>query len=443
MSSSTHQIKVKANDQTAGAFASIQKRAQAAGINIRKMLGSAIAGASAYLGMRQIVSGVDELGRLSDTAMRASTSVDELTSASTAMGILGLKVDIDQLTDAFMRMAKNTGRTGLGGFYETISEIGKIEDVSKRSEAAMKVFGRAGLEFMPLINAANDGTTALQNVIDAMPKVSQAAANAGDKLSDAKTIGVAGFKSLWFEAIRSVANNIDSQFTGGIRKAALDGVAWFGYYAKAGWTNLVTFFSAISLAIQGLISQNKSLAESFLDISKGAAATLGGKTWSGVRQFANWSGISEFIFGHKLSTKSKYTDAFSNAIERTLDPIDFDAIGSLLNANEQTLAALRKELESQLSRNKAGAESIDKAVKSTDQRQAEDAAAAATSKQPNIRNALVLGGSNSALRLSVLSPQTQELKKQTDILKKIEQNTKQTSSNTKSTSTEQYEVWNG
>lgn len=172
MSSSTHQIKVKANDQTAGAFASIQKRAQAAGINIRKMLGSAIAGASAYLGMRQIVSGVDELGRLSDTAMRASTSVDELTSASTAMGILGLKVDIDQLTDAFMRMAKNTGRTGLGGFYETISEIGKIEDVSKRSEAAMKVFGRAGLEFMPLINAANDGTTALQNVIDAMPKVS-------------------------------------------------------------------------------------------------------------------------------------------------------------------------------------------------------------------------------------------------------------------------------
>lgn len=440
MSSSTHQIKVKANDQTAGAFASIQKRAAAAGINIRKMLGSAIAGASAYLGMRQIVSGVDELGRLSDTAMRASTSVDELTSASTAMGILGLKVDIDQLTDAFMRMAKNTGRTGLSGFYATISEIGKIEDVSKRSEMAMKVFGRAGLEFMPLINAANDGTTALQNVIDAMPKVSQAAAEAGDKLSDAKTIGVAGFKSLWLEAIGSVADSIDSQFTGGIRRATLDGVAWFGYYAKAGWSNLVTFFSAISIAIQGLINQNKSLAESFLDIGKGAAATLGGKIWSGARQFANWSGISEFVFGRKLSTKSNYTDAFSNAIERTLDPIDFAAIGSLLNTNEQTLAALRKELESQLSRNKAGAASIDEAAKSTSQRQAEDAA---TTKQPNIRNALVLGGSNAALRLSVLSPQTQELRKQTDILKKIEQNTKRTSNNIESVNTQQYEVWNG
>ena len=172
-----------------------------------------------------------------------------------------------------------------------------------------------------------------------------------------------------------------------------------------------------------------------MDIGKGAAATLGGKIWSGARQFANWSGISEFVFGRKLSTKSNYTDAFSNAIERTLDPIDFAAIGSLLNTNEQTLAALRKELESQLSRNKAGAASIDEAAKSTSQRQAEDAAAAATTKQPNIRNALVLGGSNAALRLSVLSPQTQELRKQTDILKKIEQNTKRTSNNIESVNT--------
>ena len=105
MSSSTHQIKVKANDQTAGAFASIQNRAKAAGVNIRKMLGGAIAAAGAYLGVRSFVAGVDELGRLSDTAMKASTSVDELTSAATALKVLGINSSIDSLAQAFAKMA--------------------------------------------------------------------------------------------------------------------------------------------------------------------------------------------------------------------------------------------------------------------------------------------------------------------------------------------------
>lgn len=441
MSSSTHQIKVKANDQTAGAFTSIQKRAAAAGINIRKMLGSAIAGASAYLGMRQIVSGIDELGRLSDTAMRASTSVDELTSASTAMGILGLKVDIDQLTDAFMRMAKNTGRTGLSGFYTTISEIGKIEDVSKRSEAAMKVFGRAGLEFMPLINAANDGTTALQNVIDAMPKVPQAAAEAGDKLSDAKTIGVEGFKNLWLEAIGSVADNIDSQFAGGIQKAALDGVAYFSFFVKASWAKLTGFFTAVSLGVQGLGDSFTSIFSNLFNYYKSFFSAVG--KWISDVVNVSWDDIkSNGVFG---KANTNFTKAMDKAAAKLTQNIDFEAMGAAINETDSKLAEFRRNLDNQLSRNKAAAASMDKAVKSTGQRQAEDTAAqaAATSKQPNIRNALVLGGSNAALRLSVLSPQTQELRKQTDILKKIEQNTKRTSNNIESVNTEQYEVWNG
>ena len=79
MSSSTHQIKVKANDQTAGAFASIQKRASAAGANIKRMIGGALVAAGTYLGAKAFLNGVDTLGKLSDYAMKASTSVDELT----------------------------------------------------------------------------------------------------------------------------------------------------------------------------------------------------------------------------------------------------------------------------------------------------------------------------------------------------------------------------
>lgn len=172
MSSSTHQIKVKAVDQTKGAFDSIQKNARAASAKIGSMLRSAIAAGSAYLGMRSFVSAVNELGTLSDIAMRTSTSVDELTKSVTGLSVLGINVDINSLAKAFQMMEKNTGRSGLSGFYQTIGELGKISDVSKRAEGAMKIFGRSGLEFMPLINAAKDGTNALQDVINAMPGVS-------------------------------------------------------------------------------------------------------------------------------------------------------------------------------------------------------------------------------------------------------------------------------
>lgn len=95
------------------------------------MLGGAIAAAGAYLGANAFMSGVKELGALSDRAAAASTSVDELTKASTAMSVLGIKgASVEQLADAFARMEKTTGRTGMQGFYQTIEELGKIDDAS-------------------------------------------------------------------------------------------------------------------------------------------------------------------------------------------------------------------------------------------------------------------------------------------------------------------------
>ena len=73
MSKSQHQIVVKGKDETAGAFASIQARAAAASLKMRRMLGGALAAASTYLGVRSISRAINELGNLSDLAMRAGT----------------------------------------------------------------------------------------------------------------------------------------------------------------------------------------------------------------------------------------------------------------------------------------------------------------------------------------------------------------------------------
>ena len=84
MSKSSHQIAVTGVDQTAKTFQSIQARAIATGRRISSVMGGAIAAAGAYLSFRSIKGGIDELGSLSDMAMKAGTSVEFLTKATTA-----------------------------------------------------------------------------------------------------------------------------------------------------------------------------------------------------------------------------------------------------------------------------------------------------------------------------------------------------------------------
>lgn len=435
MSSSTHQIKVKANDQTAGAFASIQKRAQAAGINIRRMLGGAIAAASGYLGVKAFANGVDTLGRMSDVAMKASTSVDELTKASTALGILGIQgMGIDRIAQAFALMAKNTGRTGLSGFYETVGELGKISDISKRTEAAMKVFGKSGIEFMPLINAAKDGTDALQTLISAMPQVSQAAADAGDKLSDAKTIGTEGFKNLWLEAIGKISQAIDEQFKGGTREAALDGVAWLTYFAKTMYKRIQTVLEIIGIAAGAISADFKTVLDDFINYSKAATLTFSQKVYNATATLLNKIGIPQFISGGaplSMITTPKYEQARDSAFEKLLKDLNVDMMSDSLKELEDYLRDQKKVLDSQLTLNEKAAEAYDNAAKSTGNRLAEDGGNVLGKGKNKIDNKLILGGSNEATKLALLGPQTQqELKKQTNILREIRDATRQTATNT-------------
>ena len=97
MSKSSHQIAVTGVDQTAKTFQSIQARAIATGRRISSVMGGAIAAAGAYLSFRSIKSGIDELGSLSDMAMKAGTSVEVLTKTSTAFQVAGLNIGTGQL----------------------------------------------------------------------------------------------------------------------------------------------------------------------------------------------------------------------------------------------------------------------------------------------------------------------------------------------------------
>ena len=113
MGSANLTMGVNGIDKTGAAFRSVKNRAAATSAQIRSMVGGALGALGAYFSFRAIKGGIDELTHLADVAEKTSTSVEELSQASTAMGILGIQnMGIDQLAKAFDYMAKSTGRTG-------------------------------------------------------------------------------------------------------------------------------------------------------------------------------------------------------------------------------------------------------------------------------------------------------------------------------------------
>ena len=430
MSKSTHQIEIRGADKTGGAFSSIKSRAALTGAQIRSIVGGAIAAAGAYLSIRAIKGGIDELGHLSDIAQKTSTNVEELTKAATAMKILGVQgMGVDQLGKAFDFMAKATGRMGMEGFYQTIEELGKIPELSKRGQAAMKVFGRSGMEFMPLINAAKDGTAAFQSVIDAMPGVSQAAANSGDAISDAMEIAGSNIKKIWLNALSVICRNLDGMFAGGVREAVSKAFAYFENWIQTAWRRSVWFCTNAALIFQSMVANWTEVLGAFgtyfKDIFKAMGEFFAGMwntTWEDWRN-GKWFG--------------KGPEMFAEAMEKAIDRVGKRlapalGLGDLL---EYDASDLEESLRKKLAAAEQLQDAYDKAVKIGKVGQGSDGGEVGAFASKRISNELIMGGSNAATRLQLLGPQLQsESKKQTSLLEKIATNTEKTAENTEESS---------
>lgn len=394
MSKATFQIGIKGIDQTGAAFKSIQSRARVTSANIRAMVGGAIAAAGSYLSVRAFAGGIEELGKLSDVALRANTTVDELTKAAQGLSILGIRgAGVDQLAKAFSEMEKNTGRVGLAGFYETIGELGKIPDRADRARSAAKAFGGdMGAAFMPLVNAAEHGTSALQGVIGAMAGVPQAAANAGDDVADGAQIITNKFKGLWLEAIGRIAQAVTGIMPESFRQGCAIMMAYADYYARnigdilAGTWQRITKYPKIIGSVFG----------------------------------AEYGALKEWIFGTGGSWED-VKDAIYEGWTGAWDEYDAD-LEEIENRMAARAEKLKKDIEeaSVLQKNydnaTAGASSGASAPRSV----GEAIGNAFTEKAKKIMNTLIMGESNAARKLALFGPEYQnEAKKQTRYLKEL------------------------
>ena len=411
MSQSTHQIRVQAKDQTSAAFGSIKSRAAATGAQIRSMLGGALAAAGAYLGFRAVKGGIDELGHLSNIAQKTSTSVGELTQTAAAMGALGIQnMGVDQLAKSFDYMAKTTGRSGMAGFYQTIAELGKIEDVAQRGQEAMKIFGRSGMEFMPLINAADTSVEALQTVVAAMPKVPQSAANAGDAMSDAMGFAANQVKSIWLQGLGAICGWFDNEYAGGVREASLTAGNYMGYYAKTAAAKCIMWYRKV----QEYLKRFSDAIGTFVGVK------MAGGSWSEAWDMAG--------------------DAYKQAA------LEYEDVAKDLEKQEkERTERFKREFEDRAIAIKKFQGSYDSAAISIKKRQEKTNGEleGLALKAPQVRNELILGG-NEANRVALLGPQLQnETKKQTGILDRIAENTKNTADELKKADADGAEEFNG
>ena len=396
MSKSVHQFEVRGVDKTGAAFSSVKGRAVTTSAQIKKMVGSALAGLGAYMGLRSIKNGIDELSHLSNTAVKAGVSVNEMTKAVDAFKVVGIQnMGVDQFAKALMFMEKNTGLTGLEGFQKVVVELSKIPDLGERSKAAMSVFGRSYQEFMPLINAGEEGARAFQKVCDTIPGISDEAARSGNEVSHAMAFVGNEVKSIWYQALGAICGWFSDNFEGGIREAAANGCAHMEYYLKRAF-----------YAVQMFVKKASAYLKRFGDFWGAViGAKMAGASWDEAFNMGDQAyrqAIKEYE-DEKAEIERQYAEKVQHA-DRKLENRVIKARDIGKNIDKSTNGKREGDEDGSLLNGKAS---------------------------KKIVNDLVMAGSNAALKMQVLGPTYQsETKKQTAFLEKIAANTEKTANNT-------------
>ena len=382
MTQSTHQVAAKGVDKTGAMFQSIGARAKATGAQIRSVMGGAIAAAGAYLSLRSIKGGIDELGNLSDMAMKAGTSVDTLTKSALAFQVAGLNLPVETLAKSFQYLKKQTGEGGMDNFFKVAGEISKIDNAAERGAALVKNFGRSGLELQPLIDGGADAIAKMQTLTEIMPGVSQAAADAGDAASDSLKIFGTGAHNLFLKIVGNIVSMWSEDFPGGIRAGALNAVNWLETLAKKikAWVARVGNWIG---SLGGLIYDS-----------------ITGNWGSAWEVFQGTLRAGEDDFAARMEAANKSREEYITKLKT----LNVDDLAGAFGGGRGTSAA---------------------------QTAGEAIGEAAAKAAHRVTNQLMLSGSSAANRLSVLGPEYQnETKKQTDLLRKIAQNTEKTAENT-------------
>jgi len=362
---------ISGQDQTGNAFASIASRAAKAGSALKRNLGLITAG----LGIAGVAyaakKAVDEMGTISDRAQQMGVTAEYAQKLAGALDQVGIKgVSLDVLADTFSKMTKETGATGAKGFEETLAAIASIGDEGGRVEALAKTFGRSlGPNLAPLVRQGPDALRqGLADVMAAMPGVSDAAANAGDRVSDALKIAANTGKAAWQEALGGIILGIEDAFGmpfGEAMGTALANVKWavgliglafstlFGNIKK-----IIRFFvedwrGALQWVWNGVSGFVVALFKAFWQVFKSIgslAVSFGEQIWSAIKGDGfDWGAIVDDANAELGKIGGSLKDVLQAAIPSGNDKLKFDIIDwdAQMAKRDEMVATARKGVASQ------------------------------------------------------------------------------------------------
>ena len=424
MSSSTHQIKVKAVDNTASGFKSIQKTAFNASTSIKKMIGGAVAAAGTVMGVNSIMNVSKDLDTLSKTAMRTGVEASKLQSIFTAFDILGLAHgDITQFGKALVTMQKNTGESGLDGLFKTLENIRNIDDTTKRTSETFRIFGdESGQAFLPLVNSSKNVLSDIKELQNLLPELNPHVLKLNEHINDAFDVSFSVLKTKLINLLSDIAKVFGIDLGANITLNMLNMITYVEYALKRTKNtvkDITSFFVNIIKGLFKLVSWPLKLAEKMTNmlpengrklIDEGQKEAKGGQIDKAIRRlFKGNDNDKEYS---ELQEWLKKSLAENKKIAQAIEKVKEELLKNNKTGDSKDNSDTKKTGDTLLSRYaKARIRLVP-----IDEGEDDD-----KYDKPKIINDLIYGNTNEATKLAMLGP---ELNKAEKHLESIDNTTK-------------------
>jgi hypothetical protein len=300
------QILIRAKDETAGAFSSVQGHFKGMSDTLRTLAPQIAAALSVGGVIAFAKSAIDAGDRMNDLSQKTGLSVESLskwkfvaeqsnaTLESIQPGLKGLAQNMEsaargskESADAFARLGVPV-KDGAGNLrqmdqvmLDLAGKFSTMPEGAQKTALAVRIFGKAGQEMIPILNQGSSGIGELMAMAEKLGLVmSTEAAAAADELNDSLNLMKQSVTSLSTELINQAAPAI-SQVARAMADAARDG----GFFAAAmagyseAWKSWLGGTGSDQLRQQRLLvsglQQEVEMLEKGIEMRKKSASIIG------------------------------------------------------------------------------------------------------------------------------------------------------------------------
>lgn len=212
------------------------------------LIGSAVAGVKAYVGQLKSLS--NEYSNLSGRAADAQTTASALLKITGAAKQANLRgASLESISDAFAKMAKNTGNVGAEGLAATLKALANIGDEQERLTRLSEIFGKSGgVMFAPIVAGGEAAVEEFFAVADTVSTVRDSTVSKFRDIGTALEQASESMHSTWAEAMLGIVQSVETAL-GLTTEGTAESIANITKYIHAGIEAIVKIIIAIPATV--------------------------------------------------------------------------------------------------------------------------------------------------------------------------------------------------